>query len=172
MAGVERVAVVGPGGAGKSTFARALGAATGLPVVHLDEHFWGPGWVECPDDEWRRRQREIVAADRWIADGNYGATFDERFSRADTAIVVARRPACCLASAVRRSVRHHGTAVQADGCPERFSLTFYRWIWRYDRDSRPQLDAALRRHPHLTVVELTSRRAMRTYLDDIVASAC
>ena len=81
---MDRVAVVGPVGAGKSTFAAALGERTGLPVVHLDRHFWHPGWVETPRDEWRRRQAELFAGDRWIADGNYGRTFDERFSRADT----------------------------------------------------------------------------------------
>ena len=45
--------VVGPGGAGKSTFARRLGERTGLPVIHLDEHYWRPGWEPTPDDEWR-----------------------------------------------------------------------------------------------------------------------
>jgi adenylate kinase family enzyme len=51
---VRRVAVVGSSGAGKSTFARDLGARTGLPVVHLDRPFWRPGWVETPREEWRR----------------------------------------------------------------------------------------------------------------------
>ena len=32
-------------GSGKSTFARALAARTGLPVIHLDLHYWKPGWV-------------------------------------------------------------------------------------------------------------------------------
>ena len=36
----RRILVVGSGGAGKSTFARQLGELTGLPVVHLDRHFW------------------------------------------------------------------------------------------------------------------------------------
>ena len=39
IGGVERVAIVGSGGSGKTTLARALGAYAGLPVVHLDEHF-------------------------------------------------------------------------------------------------------------------------------------
>ena len=33
---MERVAVVGSGGAGKSRLAIAIGERTGLPVVHLD----------------------------------------------------------------------------------------------------------------------------------------
>lgn len=158
------MAVVGPGGTGKSTFATALGAATGLPVIHLDRHYWKPGWVETPRDEWRRRQHELVAGDRWIADGNYGGTFDERFHRADTVIVLTRRRVACVGSAVWRAVRNRGAAIQAEGCPERFQLAFYRWIWHYRRDSRPRLDDALARHPHLVVVELTSRAAMRAFI--------
>ena len=162
---VDRVAVVGSGGAGKSTFAAALGERTGLPVVHLDRHFWQPGWVETPRDEWRRRQAELFAGDRWIADGNYGGTFDERFSRADTVIVFALPRLTCLAGALKRSTLHHGRAIQAERCPERFQLSFFRWIWNYERDSRPRLDAALARHGHLDVVELRSRHAVRDFLD-------
>lgn len=36
---VERVVVLGRGGAGKSTAAVELGCLTGLPVVELDKHF-------------------------------------------------------------------------------------------------------------------------------------
>lgn len=161
---MKRVVVVGPGGAGKSTFARELGEQTGLPVVHLDRHFWKPGWVESTRDEWRERQRTLFAADRWIADGNYGGTFDERFERADTVIVISPHRAVCVAGALRRSIVNRGTAVQAEGCPERFQRSCYRWIWNFQRDSRPRLDAALGRHPHLRVVELRSRRETRRFV--------
>jgi len=165
---MKRVAIVGPGGAGKSTFARALGERTGLPVVHLDRLFWKPGWVETPRDEWRQRQSELFAADRWIADGNYGGTFDERFARADTVIIVARSRLACVASAVGRTARNLGRPVQAEGCPERFELAFYRWIWNYERDGQPRLDAALRRHDHLDVAELTTRRSMSRFLERVI----
>ena len=41
----RRVLVTGMAGSGKSTFSRSLAAKTGLPVIHLDVHFWKPGWV-------------------------------------------------------------------------------------------------------------------------------
>jgi adenylate kinase family enzyme len=41
---VQRVVVLGRGGAGKSTLAAVLGARTGLPVVELDQHFWDLTW--------------------------------------------------------------------------------------------------------------------------------
>src|SRR5207244_1610383 len=48
---MNHVAIVGSGGAGKSTFARELGRLTGLPVYHLDCYMWKPGWVMTPDAE-------------------------------------------------------------------------------------------------------------------------
>lgn len=160
---MERVAIVGPGGAGKSTFAIQLGESTGLPVVHLDRHFWKPGWVESSADEFRATQMELFAAERWIADGNYGGTFDERFGLADTVLVIARPRLACLAGALRRSLRNFRKPLQAEG-PERIELSFLRWIWNYERESRPRLDAALRRNPHLNVIEFKTRRDMRHFL--------
>jgi Isopentenyl transferase len=40
---VKRVMIVGPGAAGKSTFAVRLAEITGLPVIELDQLFWRPG---------------------------------------------------------------------------------------------------------------------------------
>ena len=39
---MERVMIIGCGGAGKSTLARKRGEKTGLPVVHLDQIWWAP----------------------------------------------------------------------------------------------------------------------------------
>lgn len=162
---MRRIAVVGPGGAGKSTFARELGRRLDVPVVHLDEHYWKPGWTATPRAAWRAVQVELLAAESWIADGNYGATFDIRFARADTVIVLAPPRPVCLAGALRRSLGRRGEPIQAAGCPERVSLEFLRWIWRYPSDSRPRLEAALQRHgAHLRIVELRSRREAAAFL--------
>jgi len=61
--------------------------------------------------------------------------------------------------------RHRGRAVQAPGCPERWSWTFLRWVWNYRCDSRPRVLAALAEHArHADVVTLRSRAEVRRYL--------
>jgi adenylate kinase family enzyme len=50
---MKRIAILGCSGAGKSTLARILGHRFGLPVIHLDQHYWRPGWVEPSKEEWR-----------------------------------------------------------------------------------------------------------------------
>ena len=48
---MERILIIGCGGAGKSTMARQLGDKLQIPVVHLDKLFWKPGWVESSREE-------------------------------------------------------------------------------------------------------------------------
>ena len=84
----RRVVVTGLAGSGKSTLSLALGARTGLPVIHLDLEFWKPGWTPPSEAEWRERQSRVLAAEAWIADGNYRETLDLRVGLADTVIVL------------------------------------------------------------------------------------
>jgi energy-coupling factor transporter ATP-binding protein EcfA2 len=67
----QRIMVIGSGGAGKSTFARQLAALTGLPVIHLDRHYWRPGWERTPTAEWNGIVQALAAGASWIIDGNY-----------------------------------------------------------------------------------------------------
>jgi adenylate kinase family enzyme len=82
----RRVIVTGLAGSGKNTFSLALAAKTGLPVIHLDLHFWKPGWVARSKTAWREKQCGVLAGDAWIADGNYTETLDLRLERADTVV--------------------------------------------------------------------------------------
>ena len=163
---MKRVAIIGSGGAGKSTFARALTLRTGLPLVHLDHLYWSPGWVVTPSDEWRVVLEEALGGDAWIADGNYARTYDVRFARADTIIVLAPSRWRCATRVLKRTFTNYGCSVQAPDCPERFDFKFLRWVWRYPTDSRPQLDAAIREHgADASLIELTTSRQVQRFLE-------
>jgi adenylate kinase family enzyme len=165
---VDRVAVVGAGGAGKSTFARELGVIFQLPVYHLDEYHWLPGWKEPSKEEWHATQFDLVAKEQWILEGNYGASFDIRFDRADAVYVLSLSRWICCARVLKRVIKNWRREIQAPGCPEHFDLKFLKWVWRYSVDSRGRLDQALARHVDtFQVIELRSRREIREYLNVI-----
>ena len=157
--------IVGPGGAGKSTLADELGRRTGIPVVHLDQHYWRPGWVETPRDEWRAIQQELFSGATWIADGNYSGTLDERLPHADTVVFCDFPARVTVPRILRRWSRNHGEAVQAEGCPEHFDRAFLWWVLRYRRRSRPIVVRAISDlAPTAAVYVLRNPRAVTEFL--------
>ena len=156
----QRILVIGCGGAGKSTFARALGAATGLPVIHLDRHFWKPNWQPTAVDEWCTVVAELASRDTWIMDGNYGGSLAIRLRRADAVVFFDFDRLTCVWGVIRRrwSLQSGTRPDMAPGCAERLSLKFLRWIWSYPRESRPRIVKALATvSPSVDVVTVTTR---------------
>jgi adenylate kinase family enzyme len=143
---VERVLVIGGPGAGKSTLAARLGAALGLPVVHLDAHFWRPGWQESPRPEWAARVAELAAAERWVMDGHYAGTLAVRARAADVVVALAPPRLTCVARLVRRGLRDRGRrrADLAPGCPEQLPpWSFLREAWAFGERELPAALAVL-----------------------------
>ncbi len=113
----KRIIVTGLAGSGKSTFSRALGATTGLPVLHLDLLFWQPGWTAPTPEDWRATQERVLSEDAWIADGNYHETLELRLKRADTVVMLDTPWPVCFGRALQRSVRDFGGEMP-EGCPD------------------------------------------------------
>jgi adenylate kinase family enzyme len=135
------VLIIGAGGAGKSTVARRLGESLRIEVLHLDRLYWRPGWVETPKGEWRDKVRELVRRESWIMDGNYSGTLDIRLAACDTVVFLDLPRTLCLRRVVKRLLmyRRGGRPDMAEGCPERLSVEFLRWVWDYPNRSRPKV---------------------------------
>ena len=146
---MERVAIVGAAGAGKSVFAERLARRTGLPVVHLDPLFWRDGWTRAPRDEAVHALTAAIRGDRWIVDGNFleAGEEDRRFDRADTVIFLDLPRRTCLWRVLTRRVRDRGRSRPdlPDACQEGFDLPLLRWIWSYSASERPRVLALLER---------------------------
>jgi adenylate kinase family enzyme len=169
----RRVVVTGMAGAGKSTFSRALSAKTGLPVIHLDLHFWKPGWVATPDVEWREKQRGLFAGGEWIIDGNYHATLDLRLERADTVVFLDTPWWICAQRALARGIRKRPAGFELPvGCDEsawRRLRDEWTLVWRISRTRRSERNrefGILSQHgKHVPLHVLRSRREVREFLD-------
>ncbi|GGM48717.1 hypothetical protein GCM10012275_19570 [Longimycelium tulufanense] len=101
----ERIAVLGSPGSGKSRFCHLLAHATGLPLFHLDDLYWYPGWQRTPDQEWESVNVRLAAQPAWIIDGNYLDTVPHRVRRADLVVVLDHHPLRCVSRLVGRSMR-------------------------------------------------------------------
>jgi len=165
---MKRIAVLGSGGAGKSVFARKLGAATGLPVVYLDPLVWKPQWQLAPVEEVRDVIRAAASGDAWVIEGNFlGSEPTGRFERADTVVFLDLPRRSCLRRIVWRRLRdaRRSRVDLPAGCNEALDHHFVRWVWRFPVDSRPGVLELLRRlPPRVAVHQLRSAREVRQFL--------
>jgi|HubBroStandDraft_1064217.scaffolds.fasta_scaffold200514_3 adenylate kinase family enzyme len=141
---MQRVAVIGNAGGGKSRLARTLAARRGLPFHAVDKLQWRPGWKAVPDDEVGAALDALISGTSWVIDG-WGpwSTLERRFVAADTIVLVdhplwvhfwwaAERQIACA----RGETRPDGP----DGC-DMLDVTqrLFKMIWDIDRNSMPRL---------------------------------
>ena len=163
----KRILVVGSGGAGKTTFSRALATRLGLPLIHLDRYYWKAGWQATATDQWNAMVAELAGRHEWIMDGNYGGSLPLRLRRCDAVVFFDFPRLQCLWGVAKRrfSTGRRTRSDMADGCPERLTLEFIRWIWKYPLVSRHRIANALHNaSKDIEFVTVRSRREVRELL--------
>ncbi|NUB46057.1 AAA family ATPase [Fertoebacter nigrum] len=166
---MRRVMIVGQPGSGKSTLARALGARTGLPVVHMDHIHWQPGWVERTAAQKDRLCAEVEAREEWIFEGGHSRSYANRVARADLLIWVDVPVALRLWRVTRRTLTGLGKSRPdlPSACPERLRNLpgFWRFIWATRHSSRARIARLVQgAPPELRVVHLRSLADVRAFL--------
>jgi hypothetical protein len=157
---MRRVVILGRGGAGKSVLARHLSELTGIPAIELDGLFWQQGAAPAPAEVWVARNRELVAGERWIIDGDlgpYDAGLSSRLAAADTIIVLDFGFLRCAWRTLRRG---------------REQAEYWGWVWSYRRHSLPRLRIAIAAHlPRAQVHVLRDPAMVRRFLADVRGKA-
>lgn len=166
---MEKVVIIGCGGAGKSTLARKLGEKTGLPVVHLDSIFWLPGWVEMEKDAFDQRLREEMAKPQWIIDGNYNRTMAERVAHCDTIIYLDFSRFACLRGVIWRFLTNIGKTRpdMGPGCKEKIDGEFIRWVWNFNKTKREPYYRMLNEAEGKETIVLKNRRMVKQFLRSV-----
>ena len=163
---MERIIIIGCGGAGKSTQARQLGEKLDIPVVHLDKLFWKPGWVQVSQEEFDALHTRELAKAKWIMDGNFNRTMPQRIARCDTVIYLDFSRFACLLGVLKRVLTTYGTVRpdMGEGCPERIDFEFLKWVWNYNKDKRERNYRLLNEAEHAETIVLKNHRAVRKFL--------
>ena len=160
-----KIMIIGSGGCGKTTLAKALGSVTNLSVIHLDKHFWNSGWVATPREEWRKKQQALFASDSWIADGNYTGTLALRLERADTILFLNLPRGLRIYRVIKRWLQNIGKNRDdmPEGCPEKIDFTFLLWIWNYKKDTWPGMQEKIIASKKECII-LKSRKDIKRFL--------
>lgn len=146
---MKRVTIVGPSGSGKSTLARQVGNLFHLPVFHMDQLFFDPGWVERSKEKLAKSVESILEAnDEWVIEGNYSGTLKSRLAQSTHVIILDYPRYLYVYRVIRRLFTSYGKVREdmAPGCPERIDPAFLKYVWNFKTKRRGKLLQTVQTH--------------------------
>ncbi len=169
---IKRIAIIGNAGSGKSVLAQKMHALFNLPVYHLDQYFWKPGWVEPDRTEYEKIHNALCDKDAWIIDGMNLRFLDYRAQKADMIIFLNIPRYRCFWNIFKRTWNYYGkeTPSSAKGCPERFNwkfIKFLQWVWNFKKRYPVRIDEILRRYPKKQVYMFKSQQGVDAFVTQL-----
>lgn len=167
---MKKIILIGSSGAGKSTLSLKLGEKLDIEVFHLDKLLWKPNW-EMTDREYQNEiQNNLIMKPSWIIDGNYGGTLDIRMKAADTIIFLDRNRFVCIYQILKRVKKYNGITRpdMQNNCPEKFDLSFLKWVWNFPNKQRIDILRILQTIPKTKkVIVLKNKKQIQLFLDEL-----
>jgi len=179
---VNKIAVIGCCGGGKSVLTKKLSKIWGVPAYHLDDHFWHEDWVETEHDQWHKVHRELIEKDSWIIDGTYSSCLELRMKSADLIIFVDLPLWLCFCRVIKRQLKNFlgwekslPARIQNSNNSTRKTYlsgwSFYLYVLNFKRNFNPIIhELAGKLESHQEMIRLGSAKEVESFLNNITQS--
>jgi len=161
----KRIIIFGRPGAGKSTFAIKLHRATGIPLHHLDKHFYEADWKERDYNEFISIQQKFVSEDSWIIDGNNTKSLEMRYARANLVLYFNYPRGLCYWRIFKRLFMKSVIDDRAEGCKETVRWSLLKYIWSFERRVAEPIERLKKCYPEVKFIEVNSDEGLLELYD-------
>ncbi len=158
---MNKIIVIGCPGSGKSTFSRRLHQITGIPLYHLDMLFWNADKTTVERLVFHKRLSDVMQNRKWIIDGNYASTMEQRIEQCDTIIFLDYPVEVCLNGIKERKGKVRSDLPWAETEDD---AEFIRFIKNYNSQCRPQVLELLDKYSYKNIFVFTNRSQADLFL--------
>lgn len=139
---MKKIIVVGCPGSGKSTLVFKLKELLDFPTMHLDKVYHIDNDTRITTEELIEKVDEFAASsDKWIIDGNYISTMEQRIKLADTIILLDLDSKICVENALSRSKKERQADMAAGFDVSKISQEFLDYIAKFKESTLPRIMA-------------------------------
>ena len=160
---MKKILVIGPPGAGKSTFSRKLHTYTNIPLYYLDMIHHLPDRTFVSDEQFYNELNNIIIKDKWIIDGNYISSMEIRLKHADTVFFLDYPVELCLQSIKDR------VGTKREDMPwieEELDLEFYEYVKQFPNKQIPRIYELLNNY-HNDLYIFKDRKEADEYINNL-----
>lgn len=135
----NRIYIMGSGGSGKTTLAKKISEATGLPIVYLDRLFFDSNWKKIDSDIYKEKITQIANSDKWVLDNRGGIEgFSIFIKRTDLVIFIDIHRVTCTINVLKRWIKSLfvGREETPDGSNNILYGDFLMHVWKFPHKHR------------------------------------
>lgn len=159
---INKVAIIGLPGAGKSTLAQQIKEKLHLPIYHLDSYMFEPGSLGKKRDkrELAVIEQEMTTQDKWIIEGCSLSTLETRFQKADMVIFLKPSRITCLYRIFKRALRPNNE-LKDTGCYFGFNWRIIKYLWTFEKEKGPGIYSLAKKYPETPFKVIRSLKELR-----------
>jgi adenylate kinase family enzyme len=173
---MEKIAIIGSPGAGKTTLARNLNRILKIKVYHLDRLFWKSGWQSIDGPTRIDTMQNLIREKQWIIEGTYLYSSVPRLDEADTIIFLDMQVFACLWRVIKRHLQDRGKFrrdIPEQSVDKLNPHRIYKLLVFPIRD-RKQLTQKLRTYEAIEskeIIRLQSKKDLKNFLERLGQNA-
>lgn len=163
MKSLQKIAIIGISGVGKSWTASYIGKKTNIPIVHMDQVWWEPYWKERPESVVQMDLLKKLQTASWVIEGYIQPLGVERLQQADLVIYLDFSGWQSLFGGLQRWFRHKKKKrpEMPEGCTDKLNFNYLKTMFL--RAERAEIENVIKKSG-ISLVRLRSRSQLHKYL--------
>ena len=138
---VSKISIIGGPGTGKSTLSTNLSRVFNIPNYHIDSFNYEDDWVKRDEKERDMMILDILNNEKWIIDGTYRSTLEERLKKSDFVIFLDYNTFAKLKGIISRFIKGRGKEkFDIPGCKEKMDLEFIKFTLKWNKKKTKKND--------------------------------
>lgn len=159
---MERILVIGCPGSGKSTFSRKLNKIINIPLYHLDMMYWNKDKTTVEKNLFYENLDKVLQSDKWIIDGNYQSSMEQRIKQCDTIIFLDYSLDVCLEGIKERRGKERSDIPWVS---HEDDLDFIEFIKNYNTNNKPIVLDLLKKYSNKDIYVFSNRDEADKFLN-------